>query len=63
MNKQDLDDEIASVRKHHTELVVQHGRLQAEAEVSLTNISVDYRFRLGIAGTKAADRRTRATNT
>ncbi|KAG5639217.1 hypothetical protein H0H81_005696 [Sphagnurus paluster] len=30
--KQDLEDELASVRKQHTELVAQHGGLVAEAE-------------------------------
>jgi DNA repair protein RAD50 len=31
--RQDLDDELASVRKQHTQLVAVHGGLVAEAEV------------------------------
>ncbi|RDB18009.1 DNA repair protein rad50 [Hypsizygus marmoreus] len=37
--KQDLEDELANVRKQHTELVKQHGGLVAEAEAQNQRIS------------------------
>jgi hypothetical protein len=57
IKKQDLEDELANVRKQHTELVGQHGALAGEAEVS-TSISSSSRLLhlRAIPGSSATDR-------
>lgn len=61
--KQDLEDDLANIRKQHTELVAQHGGLIAEAEVSLGKSSPLPMTDRIMAGTKSKASRPRAPHT